>query len=115
MDRHGFCQNTKTTTRIAITVLQSALWLLFLMLFFASDAHAYWQIQWTETSTNESGFRVERKIKNQNYKEIGQTGANVTLYNDLSSIAGTQYCYRIVVYNQFGATTGPQTCAKQPR
>lgn len=83
--------------------------------FMATETHAYWQLQWADNSTNETGFRVERKIKNQAYIQIGQTTTNMTLYDDFSSVTGTQYCYRIITFNQFGATTGPQTCAKQPR
>ena len=82
---------------------------------FVTDAQAYWRLQWADNSNNESGFRIERKIKNQGYKTIGQTNANIVTYDDITSVAGTQYCYRLVAFNQYGATIGPQTCVKQPR
>lgn len=82
---------------------------------FTTSAQAYWRLQWVDNSANENGFRIERKIKNQGYKQIGQTNTDITTYNDTTSVAGTQYCYRLVTFNQFGATTGPQTCAKQPK
>ena len=103
-----------TTGRIVKKTVFAILTIVILSLF-ATDAQAYWRLQWVDNSTNESGFRIERKIKNQGYKIIGQTNANTVTYDDTTSVAGTQYCYRLVAFNQYGTTIGPQTCVKQPR
>ena len=60
-------------------------------------------ISWTDNSTNEDGFKIERKTTSSGtYSEIAQVGSNVTSYNSISLSGGTQYCYRVRSYNGAG-------------
>ncbi len=60
-------------------------------------------ISWTDNSTNEDGFKIERKTTTGGtYAEIAQVGANVTTYNSTGLAGGTQYCYRVRSYNAAG-------------
>ena len=81
------------------------------LVFFTTNAHAFWRIGWQDNSTNETGFRIERKVGTAAYTQIGQVGAGVVTYDDTTSVVGTQYCYRIVSYNTAGTTPGAETCA----
>lgn len=82
------------------------------VLLMGGQADAFWRVQgWADNSNNEDGFRIERKIGTTAYAVAGQVGPNVTTYNDTTSTAMATYCYRIVAYNQFGSTTGPELCA----
>ena len=60
-------------------------------------------ISWSDNSTNEDGFKIERKTTTGGtYAEIAQVGSNVTSYNSTSLAGGTQYCYRVRSYNGAG-------------
>jgi hypothetical protein len=60
-------------------------------------------LTWSQMSTNEDGFKVERKIGTGGaYSEIGITGANVTTYVDGAVSGGTTYCYRVRAFNGAG-------------
>jgi len=62
-------------------------------------------LSWTDNSTNEDGFKIERKQgQDGSYAQIDMVGADITAYNNtgLSIIANTIYYYRIRAYNAFG-------------
>lgn len=113
MDRHWICQNTKTAIRFAITIaaLRRVGLALCALMLIATNASAFWRIGWTDNSTNETGFRVERKVGTAAYAQIGQVGAGILTFDDTTSVAGTQYCYRVLSYNTYGTATGAETCA----
>ncbi|MFA5794913.1 MAG: fibronectin type III domain-containing protein [Candidatus Brocadiia bacterium] len=56
---------------------------------------------WEDNSTNESGFKIERKSGVENYKLVGVPGPSITLYTDTVS-PSTTYTYRIKSYNETG-------------
>jgi len=58
-------------------------------------------LTWSDNSTIETGFRIERKLGVGGiYAEIATVGANVTTYrNDSGLSALTEYYYRIRAYN----------------
>jgi hypothetical protein len=61
------------------------------------------QLSWSDNSTNEDGFKIERATGTVGtFAQIGLTGANVTTYNDSNLNAGTTYCYRVRSYNTGG-------------
>ena len=62
-------------------------------------------LSWTDNSTNETGFRIERKIGSNNYQIIKNTDANITNYIDQGLQLNTEYTYRVVAYNSVGAST----------
>ena len=72
------------------------------------------QLSWQDTSTNESGFRLERLI-GATYTQIATVGANVLSYTDSGLTAGSTYCYQIRAFNSAG-TSSPSnlSCATAP-
>ena len=81
----------------------------------ASAATIQATISWTDNSTNEDGFRVERKTgTGGTFVEISAVGPNVITFVDTSLAAGTEYCWRIVAFNAVGTAASPEACATMP-
>src|SRR6185369_11757155 len=61
---------------------------------------------WTDASSNEDGFKVERKTgMNGTYVQIAVTAMNTSTYLDSSLMNSTEYCYRVRAYNTAGDST----------
>jgi hypothetical protein len=60
-------------------------------------------LTWTDSATNEDGFKVERKTGSTGaFGQLATLAANATGYVDGSVTAGTTYCYRVRAYNGAG-------------
>jgi len=60
-------------------------------------------LQWTDNSNNETGFRVERSVTtDSNFQALGNTSANTTLFSDNTIEAGKKYYYRVKAVNSAG-------------
>jgi hypothetical protein len=60
-------------------------------------------LNWTDNSTNETGFKIERKLANGTYQIIGTTNADITTYSDNNDIqVAADYVYRVYSYNSAG-------------
>lgn len=59
-------------------------------------------LSWTDNSTNETGFKIERKTGTGTYAVVGTTATNITTFNDTGLSQGTTYTYRIFSYNAGG-------------
>ena len=60
-------------------------------------------LSWTDKSSNESGFKIERKTgSGGTYSEITTVSANVTTYSNTGLSAATTYYYRVRAYNSAG-------------
>jgi fibronectin type 3 domain-containing protein len=60
-------------------------------------------LAWTDNSTNETGFRVERKTGAAGtWSQIGSLGANIRTYSNTGLAAGTTYYYRVRAYHASG-------------
>ena len=57
---------------------------------------------WTDTSNNESGFRIQRATGGGAFATIATLGANVTAYSDTTLNTVTTYSYRVFAYNIIG-------------
>lgn len=58
---------------------------------------------WIDSSPNEAGFKVERRIGNSDtWSQIAVRSANVVTYSDLGLLANTLYSYRVRAYNDAG-------------
>ncbi len=55
-------------------------------------------LKWTDTSTNEDGFSLERSTNGANYAALWVTAAGVTNYADTSLAPGTTYYYRVQAF-----------------
>jgi len=64
-------------------------------------------LSWTDTATNEAGFRIERCEGSgcATFAEVAQAGANVTSYSDPARTPSTSYTYRVRAFNA-GGTSG---------
>lgn len=52
-------------------------------------------LAWTDKSSNETGFSIERKTGSGSYAEIAKLAANAVTYSDSGLSAGTAYTYRV--------------------
>jgi|GEM_PF-474997 len=59
-------------------------------------------LNWVDSSSNETGFHIERKNLNGTYSVIATVGANVNTYLDNSTTANTTYVYRVNAFNTSG-------------
>lgn len=59
-------------------------------------------ITWSDQSTNELGFKIERKIDGGNYVLIATVGQNTTSYQDLNLSLSSSFTYRVYSYNAAG-------------
>ncbi|HYK87865.1 MAG TPA: kelch repeat-containing protein [Acidobacteriota bacterium] len=61
------------------------------------------QLAWTDNSTNETGFEVERAAAAAGpFYQIASLGANVTTFTDSGLVASSTYSYRILAFNSGG-------------
>jgi hypothetical protein len=75
------------------------------------------RIFWTDNSTNESGFAVQRSADGgATWNDLSTTGANTTSYLDRSAARGTNYLYRVQAANQWIASeySAPATVLTPP-
>jgi hypothetical protein len=59
-------------------------------------------LQWTDNSNNETGFRIERSANGINFTLISTVASNVTSYSNSGLTANTFYHYRVRAYNGAG-------------
>ncbi|NOT57246.1 MAG: hypothetical protein HOP18_21800 [Deltaproteobacteria bacterium] len=60
-------------------------------------------LSWGDASSNEDGFKIERKIGTTGtYAQVATTAVNTTAYPDTTLANSTQYCYRVKAYNTAG-------------
>jgi subtilisin family serine protease len=60
------------------------------------------KVQWSDVSTNESGFTVERRVGAGEWAKIATVAANATSYQDASTTKGQTYTYRAFAFNGVG-------------
>jgi hypothetical protein len=61
-------------------------------------------LSWSDNSTNEDGFLVERRSSTGGFTSVGAVGPNVVAYLDSGLQAGADYCYRVRAFNSAGTT-----------
>jgi probable HAF family extracellular repeat protein len=74
------------------------------------------QLTWTDTSSNELGFRVHRAMGTQgSFVLLSQVGANVTTFTDTTVKAGKTYRYRVQAFNAAGVSAWSNTISVRVR
>ena len=61
------------------------------------------ELSWTDNSTNETGFKIERKSERGQYSIVATLGKDITLYKDTGLLAYSKYTYRVYSYNNIGS------------
>lgn len=59
-------------------------------------------LTWKDNSTNETGYKIERKTDNGVFSEVGSTTTDVTNFSDKKVSLYTNYTYRIYSFNKAG-------------
>lgn len=57
---------------------------------------------WTDNSTNEADFAIERSSSGGAFQAVGTVGANITAFTDHTVSASTEYSYRVKARNAGG-------------
>jgi hypothetical protein len=68
-------------------------------------------LNWTDNSTDETGFEVERSTDGVNFTQVGTVGANVTSYAATGLAASTQYTFRVRATNAAGDSPSSNTAS----
>jgi len=59
-------------------------------------------LSWQDNSSDETGFKIERKTGSGSYSQIATVGAGVTSYSNSGLSTSTTYYYRVRAYNAVG-------------
>ena len=68
-------------------------------------------LSWTDTSGDETGFRIERRIGSASWLPLVTLGANTTSYPDTGLTPETTYSYRVIAYNTYGDSDPSNTAS----
>jgi hypothetical protein len=59
-------------------------------------------LSWTDNSTSESGFKIERSNNGTKFSQIATLGAGATTFSNTGLRRGKTYLYRVRAYNSIG-------------
>ena len=59
-------------------------------------------LSWTDTSSNEGGFYIERRIAGGSWAQVNSLSTNSTNWTDSTLTEGTSYEWRVQAYNTIG-------------
>jgi parallel beta-helix repeat protein len=66
-------------------------------------------LSWTDNSSDETGFKVEKSADGTTFAQLATVGANVVAYSDTGLTALTTYYYRVRAYNSIGNSSYSNT------
>lgn len=79
--------------------------LILVLLLVATPAWATSiKLTWSEHSTNEAGFNIERKAGTEAWLPLATIDASAVSYTDNGITIGTKYCYRVQMINSEGVS-----------
>jgi uncharacterized protein (TIGR02145 family) len=61
-------------------------------------------LSWTDNSTNETGFKIERRTGSANYAVVGTVNQDVLSFSDSGLTPSTTYTYRVYAFNSVGSS-----------
>lgn len=59
-------------------------------------------LSWIDNSTNESGFKIQRRTGSAAYSDVSSLGQDVLTFSDSGLTPSTTYTYRVCAYNAVG-------------
>lgn len=71
-------------------------------------------LAWTDASSDETGFRIERSTDNVTFVLLASTSANTTVYSDTGLTTDVRYYYRVRAYNSVGESLPSNTANTVP-
>jgi probable HAF family extracellular repeat protein len=72
-------------------------------------------IAWSDNSTNEDGFRVQRSLDGGgSWTEIARTGPDVTSHDDGGRASEAQACYQVIAFSGAGESAPSNTACTTP-
>ena len=91
--------------------------LVLAMLLLAAPAWAGSNVlSWTDNSSNEANFNIERKAEacagTGAFGPLATVGANISTFTDAAVAEGTTYCYRVNAQNPGGVSGFSNTAAR---
>jgi hypothetical protein len=72
-------------------------------------------LRWTDTASNESGFRIERSTNGVTFSQIGTVGANAVSATNTGLQSNRTYWYRVRAYNAAGNSAYSNTASARTR
>lgn len=73
-------------------------------------------LTWTDNSTNETAFDIERKAEacpgSLPFAVLATVGANIVTYTDSAVVEGVTYCYRVDASNSAGKSAYSNTASR---
>ena len=69
------------------------------------------RLNWTDNSSNESGFRIERSTNGSTYTQIATVGAGVKTYTSTGLSSNRTYWFRVRAYNGTGNSSYSNTAS----
>jgi subtilisin family serine protease len=69
-------------------------------------------LSWADQSSNEDGFRIERKTGTGSWGTLTQVGADATLYSDASVQKDVTYSYRVIAFTAAGSVSSNEVTSK---
>ena len=71
-----------------------------LALTVKSSSHI--SLAWSDKSSNETGFKIERSLNGTTFTQIASVGAGIITYTDTGLTTKIKYYYRVRAYNLGG-------------
>jgi hypothetical protein len=68
-------------------------------------------LAWSDNSSNEAGFKIQRSRDGVTYSWLATLGANTTTFTDTSVSPSTMYYYRVRAYNSAGGSNFSNTAS----
>ncbi|MBE0687739.1 MAG: multicopper oxidase domain-containing protein, partial [Anaerolineaceae bacterium] len=68
-------------------------------------------LTWTDNSTNESGFVIERSVNGGVFSVLGQVGTGIVSFTDTTISAGSTFTYRVKAVNSAGSSAYSNTAS----
>jgi hypothetical protein len=94
------CQKNETGNTTTIKVIPAAPSDLIVTLLSGTKV----KLDWIDKSTNEDGFKIERKTGSSGFSVAGMTAKDITTFTDSALSLGSSYTYRVYAYNTVGAS-----------